>query len=364
MRVGIDARTLLIPHKRGIGRHLDHLINSMVELDASLELILFAENDHLTHPSLTTRLLTSKGYRFRLWERLYFPIDAWRQHCDIVHCPANTCPPFTFCPVVLTIHDLNLLKDPSRMDSDIGVYFARQLASAVKHARKIITVSKSSKEDLLEKFPNVRDDKIEVIYNGLDDKKYHSIGQDDIQRILPDFDAAGKYIMLIGAQDVFKGTDLAFEAYSRIAKEVEHDLIITSLPPSMREQYRNIIADHKLTGRVHLLDFISDEEINALYNLAQIFLFPSRFEGFGLPLLEAMRCHCRIVATDIPTSREIAQGYAILVPDDVEQFADAVKTAVKTYESFDFKKQEQHCMSFSWQDAARKTIEVYKQAAQ
>ncbi|MCD6460118.1 glycosyltransferase family 4 protein [bacterium] len=360
MRVGIDARTLLISHKRGIGRYIESLLNHMIKINTSVDFILFGEKENLNHPTIATRLLFNKGYRFHLWEKVFFPFDTWKQGCDILHCPANTCPPYALCPIVVTIHDLNLLKDPARKDLEHALYFKKQLSSAVNVAHTIITGTECAKQDLLEKFPKLPKNKIHVIHHGLDIQKFYLMKKNNIKKILPQFDCGKKYILMIGAQDIFKGTKLGFEAYAKIALESDYDLIITSLPLELRQQYQKKINAYKLTGRVHLLDFITDDELAALYNLADIFLFPSKFEGFGLPLLEAMCCNCRIVANDIPTTREIAGKFAILFSNDVDSFAQSILEAIKGLSCYDFCEQKKHSLSFLWSDSARKTLEIYE----
>jgi len=360
MRIGIDARTLLIPHKRGIGRYIEYLLQHMIMIDPSVEFILYGETENLRHETITTRLLCNKGYRFHLWERVFLPFEAWRQKCDLIHCPANTCPPYSACPIVVTIHDLNLLKDPARKNSEHALYFKKQLSSAVKVAHKILTGSHNAKQELLAKFPELPENKISVIYHGLDTEKFFSLEKKKVENIITSIDCNKKYILMIGAKDSFKGTGLGLEAYSKIAADIEHDLIITSLPCELQREYHKKLEQYKLNGRVHLLDFVADNELNALYNLADIFLFPSRFEGFGLPLLESIRCHCRLVANDISTTREIAGKYAILSIDDSDRFASAILKAIKSLPAYDFKEQVEYSLSFLWEDAARKTLEAYK----
>ena len=360
MRVGIDARTLLIPKKRGIGRYVDHLLDNMIKLDPSIEFILFGEKENLKHDYLKTKLLSSKGYRFRLWEKAFFPFSAWKEKCDMIHCPANTCPPFALCPIILTIHDLNLLKDPLRKNLDFALYFKKQLSSAIKVSYAILTVSNYCKQDLISTFPDLSEKKVHVIHNGLNLEKFHLVKEHEIKKSLPRFDLTKKYILMLGAKDQFKGTELGFKAYVKVASEIKHNLIITSLSKDLREEYQQKIDSYGLTDRVHLLDFISDDELNALYNLAEMFLFPSKYEGFGFPLLEALYCHCRVIANDIPTTREIAGKHAIIVQHDVDSFADAILAASKDVMCYDFTDQAKHSLSFSWKDSALKTLEIYK----
>lgn len=359
MRIAIDSRTLLIPRLKGIGRHISHLLNNMSTLDPSMEFVLYGEKEQFIHEQFLTRLLPTKGYRFRLWENLYLPIDMLRQRCDLLHSPANTCPLYSPCPIVLTIHDLNLIKDPSRKNSEHARYFAKRLAKSVAKARAIITVSLSSQNDILNMFPKLSKDKVHVIYNGLDVNAFPEFSSQEVQVILPNLDLKKKYILLIGAVEAFKGTEFGLDAYAKIANKIDHDLIITSLPEEIRNKYAQKIKKHNLCDRVHLFDFVSDKQLAALYRTCEIFLFCSQFEGFGLPLLEAMYCGCKVVATDIPTTKEIAGEFAALSPFDNDRFAQQILETVS--KSCDNKKQRQHCLSFSWRETAKQTLEVYQQ---
>ncbi len=361
MRIGIDARNLLISHKRGIGRHIDYLLKNLQEIDSGIEFVLFGQTDNLKHEFLKTRLLTDKGHRCRLWEKLMLPLNASLQKCDILHCPSNTCPPWSIIPIILTVHDLNLIKDPSRNNTERGIYFAKQLGKAVEIAKSIITVSKNSRSELLEKFPSLNPDKVHVVYNGLDTSKFRTIDKNAIQEKLNFLNTNRKYIMLMGAGESFKRTEMGFDAFCKVSAEIEHDLIITSLNDELKKYYLQKAKECKLENRINALGFLEDSQLNVLYNLADLFLFPSRFEGFGFPILEAMACRTRVISNDIPTSREIAGDFALFCNDSVDSFSLGILKGIKEMPSFDFSIQDKHIAKFSWKKAAKRTLEIYKQ---
>lgn len=365
LRVAIDARTMFAAHRRGIGRYVANLVTAISTEHDNITFGLFGERGSTMPPNtddkFTCFFLPNRGYRFHLWEQLYLPMSLCKTRFNLIHSPANTSPLFVPCKRVVTIHDLNLLKDDDRKDRSYSKYFRFMLPLLLKFSDKIITVSKSTARDIVNYYPDTKRSKITTIYNGID-PRFSELSSDRIkQRLDSLIDLNVRYILTIGASDTFKGTELVINAFCKVAAYIPHVLIVTGLTYGERDRYLRRALALGLEKRILMLGYVSDEELVALYNLCDTFIFASKYEGFGFPVLEAMKCGANVVASDIDTTREISGGFATLFKtENVEDLCEKIMTSSWVREA-KRKKQTEWASRFTWENAARLTADVYNQ---
>jgi len=247
----------------------------------------------------------------RFWTLIRLSLEVWKnKKIDNLFVPSHVLPiihPKNSC---ITIHDVVFKYSPESYSLFSRIYLNWATKFAVKHANNIIVPSEKTREDLI-KFYKADKTKIHVIPLGFSANKAH-ISEDESQKFLHKHKLEkGKYFLCIGRIEYKKNTDNLIKAFMEFAKNNSEIKLVLSGFPGYRgkEMLRGIPAD--LEERIIRTGYIGETEKNILLKNTLAFIFPSRFEGFGIPLLEAMNAGCPILASDIPTSREIALDNAL-----------------------------------------------------
>ena len=251
-------------------------------------------------------------------------------------------------PKIMTIHDLAFLKNPSWYSKTYYLYYKLMTPLAVKTSKQIITVSNFSKEEILYFYPFLKSDQISVLYNAIDQHLFKKLS--DIQ--LPQ----ERFALCVSSIDPRKNFARLIEAYKDI-----NDIklfIIGNYNKVFREQE----LSNSISNNIRFLGRVSDEELVKLYNQAECFIFPTLYEGFGLPPLEAMACGCPVIVSDIPVEREICGDAAIYfnplcindIHDTITQYLE--KTSVIKEEICP--KGHANTMRFSWEKSAKRVVGI------
>jgi glycosyltransferase involved in cell wall biosynthesis len=256
-----------------------------------------------------------------------------------------TCP----CPAVVTAHDLSFERDPSLMSLRDRVIFRTVVPRSARRAARVLAVSERTKRDLIE-FYDLPEDKIVVTPNGVD------------PAFSPDGPGADgePYALFVGALQPRKDPQVAIEALALLG---EDDLRLVLVGPDKggRGQAERTAERNGLRGRVEFRDHVPHEELAALYRGAACLVFPSRYEGFGLPMLEAMASGTPVVATTAGALPEVAGDAAILVEErNPVAFAGGIERALADRERLVAAGLER-AKRFSWAETARRTLDVYRE---
>lgn len=252
---------------------------------------------------------------------------------------------------VMTIHDLSFLEHPSWFSKAYYWWYRIMTPWAIKTSQHIITVSNFSKREILRWYPFIRQDHICVAHNAADRQLFHPLPQ----AIKP----AERFILAVASVDPRKNFSRLVEAFAAIT---DCHLYIVG---SSHRAFNKDDNDNKSYSNIHYLGRVSDEELVKLYNEAIGFISPSLYEGFGLPLLEAMSCGCPVLASDIPASREVCGSAALYFdPHHVE----AIKETVVRFLTLSDKDRQdlqaaglENANRFSWTDAAQRIIGLMRE---
>jgi glycosyltransferase involved in cell wall biosynthesis len=273
---------------------------------------------------------------------------------DVYHYPHLDAPVFTGeIPVVATVHDSNSNKDVKKFDDKFGlksVYFKKALGSTLKHASKVIFVSDSIKKEILNSYNlNERNQKFIRIHNGFE-PSFNQINEAERQSILTKLECTAPYILFVGQIREHKNIHRSVEAFK--AFQLEHP------------QYKLVIVGHnylqlELNGE-HITHFdkVSNKELKALYSGCSAFLFPSLFEGFGFPILEAFSFGKPVITSNYGATAEISGEQAILVdPTSVTSISAGIARAIQP----DNMSQDRvaHTAQFSWKENATALRKIY-----
>ncbi len=379
MIIGIDCTTMLNPASgewAGVGHYTFHLVKALLDINRTDEYFLYfdhrmprAVTDDFERANVTVRRLPFSRYRKFLpfaYTHLLLAAYLTRDRLDVFHAPANVRPLSYNRPTVVTIHDLAIYDHPEWFPSQIAS--TRLLVpQSVKKAAAVIAVSKATKRDLLNLF-NISSKKVFVVPEAADTALLKLRDRTaDVRKI---YKLPKKFVLYVGTIDQRKNLTTLIQAWQRL----------TSLRPATVKDAALVIAGGVGYRGQEVIDLIATLKSPALRALgylphnhkikmmaeASVFVFPSRYEGFGLPVLEAMQLGTPVITTDISSLPEIAGRAAMLIdPADVDALAENIRKiltrpALAKRMSADGIKQAKQ---FSWKRAARETLAVYRHAA-
>lgn len=364
MRVGIDGRML---YHTGIGRYIQNLLTTLPR--AGVEVVAWVNaqgmaDERLDNPHLERRL--SEVPVFHPYEHWAIAQAARRAKLDLLHAPHYNAPVFHRGPLVVTIHDLIPLRCPGTMRLKAGeAYFATLVKRAVRHADHVITVSEYTRGDVLD-FTRVAPAKVTPILQGVDLKYAQSVPESALSELRSRLDLPGRYLLYAGQQKAYKNVGILLEVLKFLRAEpgfADLKLVLVGA----REPGAGIdaaIARNGLEGAVVMPGYIRDEaQLIALYQGASAFVFPSRYEGFGLPPLEAMAAGIPVVSSNRTSLPEVIGDAGLLVdPDDVLEWTRSIKRILSEdalrAELID--RGRKRVRDFSWQRTADATLDVYR----
>ncbi len=368
-RLGIDARKLA---DFGIGSYLQGLLGEFVTLCAGEEVVLLTkpETRHLL-PELPERWriveVEADGYTVR--EQVEVPLAARRAGVGLLHEPHYVIPLLSPVPLVVTVHDIIHVMFPEFLPHPLGFAYARFLIrAAIRRARRIIAVSANTASDLRRLF-GAGGDTLRVIPNG--------IHRDFLAPCDPAADGAVRrrlgveppYLLHVGNDKPHKNTGSVLKAYQLLANQRQGGLPPLILAGGFTEAGPLAARARAmgLGGHVRCLGHLERGELAALYRGATVFVYPTLYEGFGLPVLEAMGCGVPVVAGDVPAVREIAEDAMLRVnPRDVEAIAATVRRLLDRQELRAKLAARGRTVAarYEWRRAAEATLSVYRAVQQ
>jgi glycosyltransferase involved in cell wall biosynthesis len=366
MRIAVDARKL---HDYGIGTYVRNVLKQLARQDEVNEYVLICRPEHVglareLGPNFTDIADGSKPYSMA--EQLSIPLDLRRHRIDLLHEPHYVLPPLVPCAAVVTIHDCIHLRFPQYLPNRLAHLYAKTfLWTATHQANRIITVSEASKRDILQYF-RIPPEKIEVIYNGIDERFWIPPSEDEMERVRQRYQLTDPFILYAGNIRPHKNLERLIDAFQQLRRSGfdQLKLLIIGDEISKYATLRRAVHRHKLYKHVRFLGFVPDHTLAALYRLAAVFVFPSLYEGFGLPPLEAMASGTPVVTSNVSSLPEVVGDAALLVdPYDTEAIAGAVRMAL-TDEKLRADLRARglaRAREFSWASAAARVREIYEE---
>ena len=365
MKIAIDARKL---HDFGIGTYIRNLLRQLARIDRENEYVLLChEPDMAVARSLgdNFRAVLEPAANYSVFEQIHVPLVLMREKPDVFHAPHYVLPVAVRTRSVVTIHDCIHLMFPQYLPTRAAYAYARgAMWSAAKRSDRILTVSEASKRDILHFF-NVPPEKIAVVYNGIDERFWIQPPPDEIARVRERFQLDHGFVLYAGTIKPHKNLVRLIEAFAALRKgEFEElKLLIIGDEISKLPALRRAVHSHKLHKHVRFLGFLPDETLAALYRLAAVFVFPSLYEGFGLPPLEAMASGTPVVTSNVSSLPEVAGDAAILVdPYDVGSIVDGVRRVLTDPALADELRRKglNRARDFSWERSVARTHDIYR----
>jgi glycosyltransferase involved in cell wall biosynthesis len=383
MRIGIDARFLTHPQRGGFKTYTENLINALSRVDEENLYVIY-----LDRPPTEITLPSKENFEYRIVEGILpligVPIREQimlrrfiaKDRLDVIHFLCNTAPVGIGEKLVVTLHDTIQVTSPlksifNRDTSElkqnlITLYSKWAIILAARNARKIITVSD------YEKYQIVKDLKIDperISVTHLAPNPIFSQASPDnrnlwLTEMRARFNLSDRYLLGIGYEPR-KNIDQLISVYSQIAADQpDLGLVIVASRPEKKQYFKQMAEGLNLSGRVTILDALPPRDLMVLFNLADLFVFPSERESFGLPVLEAMACGTPVVAANNSSIPEVVEKAALLIDaKDAPKMAETI-SCVLTDESIRddlIAKGLKRAAAFSWNKCALQTIEVYKE---
>lgn len=356
MRIGIDVSQIV--YGTGVSSYTKSLVGELVRMDRDDEFVLVGGSLRRLGDikgwveSLEGRI---EGRYVRLsprvldvlWNRLHkINFEKFSGKVDVYHSSDwAQAPSRAFC--VTTVHDLAPLKFPRWTNSRVVATHKRRLGWVKKEADRIIVPSKSTKKDLMEL--GFEEEKIRVIYEA-PEKIFERAGDGEVREMRRKFRLNEKYLLMVGTgerknlKNIIRGFELS--------REGERQLAITGNKPEGVGETRG----------VKYLGYVSDMDLVRLYTGAEALVYATLYEGFGLPILQAMACGCPVVTSNVSSMPEVAGDAGVLVdPNEPSDIASGIKKVLKDRENW-IKKGRARVKEFSWERAAKETLEVYRGA--
>ena len=369
MRIAIDVRKL---HDFGVGTYLRNLVGELARLDHDTEYVLLCRRDDLGLESKlgeNFRTVADPSGQYSIGEQITIPINVGRAAPDLFHTPHYVLPPLTPCRSIVTIHDCIHLVFPQYLSSRLAHAYARAVFWTAAHrASRILTVSEASKQDIL-RFFRIPDDKVTVIYNAIAKHFFEAPPPEEIARVRERYQLDGRFVMYAGNVKPHKNLDRLIEAFGLLRQDTDHKdlrLLISGSEISRYATLRRSVHRYNLHQHVRFLGYQSEKTLAALYRLADVFVFPSLYEGFGLPPLEAMASGTPVVVSNVSSLPEIVGDAGVLVnPYDAESIADGMRQVLDDGAlSQDLTTRGlARARSFSWPASVKRIREIYSEVA-
>ncbi len=358
--------------KHGMGRYIGSLVNALLKIDTRNQYLLYVSDLNAQYfevkgnPRVKLKFVPSNRALRLLWEQTLLPFDLKREKVDIFYGPAFTVPLFKTCKQVVAILDLTWFKHRKKHIWIKQLYFRTLIPLAVRQTERVIVISQSTKKDLI-KILKVPEDKIAVTHLGTSLAFRVVEDQKKLSGIRTKYNLPRQFILFIGVLEPRKNIPGLVRAFSRFKEgtNLSHKLVIgggRSYGWKNKEIFQ-VIEDLGMDKEIIFTDFILEADLPALYNLADLFVLPSFYEGFGLPILEAQACGCPVITSNISSMPEVGGDAALFVdPDDIKELAEAMRRILTDdkLKAEMIKKGFENLKRFSWEKAARETLKVFE----
>jgi glycosyltransferase involved in cell wall biosynthesis len=300
-----------------------------------------------------------------IWEQTVQPWAIRRSGVHLLHSLAFVSPLLSPAPVVITVHDLSFLRFPERFRPANRLYLSTMTRLSCRRARRVIAVSQATAEEIV-RLLGVSPSRIDVIPHGVEHDRFRPIPAVELQSFRQEKALPERFILYLGTLEPRKNILALIDAYgrSRAIREAI-PLVIAGGKGWYYEEIFERVERLGLTDDVRFPGFVPDAEIPLWYNAATVFVYPSLYEGFGLPLLEAMACGTPVIGSAASSLPEVVQDAGLLVaPGDVDELSDSLDRVVKdrNLQAELSERGRKRSSGFTWQTTAAATAASYRRA--
>jgi glycosyltransferase involved in cell wall biosynthesis len=375
--VGLNAQLLsLAPSYRsaGINRYIYNVLVNLAKQEGSHRFTAFLSDKNFPctghlHQQLS-RLPTVKPPVRIFWEQFVQPWILWRQGFDLLHSMAFVVPLWSPCPSLVTVYDLSFLRYPENFRMGNRLYLSQVMRFSASRANHFIAISEHTARDMV-RFLGIEPDRISVIHCGVE-KHFHPLPSHRIEQFRREKGLPERMILYLGTIEPRKNIGSLIKAYHGLLETwtgpapggSRPGLVIAGGKGWGCEEVFALVEKLELGDQVMFPGFVPDKELPLWYNAAECFAYPSLYEGFGLPALEAMACGTPVITSNSSSLPEVVgQAGLTVMAEDVEELADALRRMLTDSDLQDRLRQQgvQRAARFSWEETTRQTLMVYDQ---
>ncbi|HET8521752.1 MAG TPA: glycosyltransferase family 1 protein, partial [Thermomicrobiales bacterium] len=309
------------------------------------------------------RVPTERPEMRLVWEHLLLPVASRRARVDLVHGPVNVIPRGLPGPSVVTIHDLAFLQWPEQIPRRRYRYLARELSASAKRATRILAVSEATKRDIVDQL-GIDPGKIVCTPLGVD-ARFQPVSGDALNEFRAARGLDRPYILSVATLEPRKNLPRLLDAYAIVAERLPHDLVLVGPEGWLTTTIHERLQRPALADRVRVTGFVPDAELPAWYSGAELFAYPSLYEGFGLPPLEAMACGTPVLTSTSSSLPEVVGDAAIVVdPTETEAIAEGLLRGLTDQTLTDELRRRgpRRAARFTWERTAALTVAAYREA--
>lgn len=366
MRIAIDARGINWYKGTGIGTYTENVVKNLLDLyKDNYYRLYWSENNYENYKKDNVDIIFTSKKHPRFFEQTYFYSDLQREEMDIYHVPQNGIGlnPDIQCKKVITVHDLIPYIMPETVGRGYLLKFLREVPNIIQNVDGIITVSEYSKRDILKFFP-IDPNKIFVTPLAAD-SIYRPLGKGYCKNLVSSkYNITKPFILYIGGFSARKNVKALINSFIKIIPNANEDynLVIAGAKKDLGEYLSTEYS--YLASKIIFTGFIPQEELPIFYNACEVFVYPSLYEGFGLPPLEAMSCGAPVITSNITSIPEVVEDSGLLInpysEDELTQSLEKLLTDEGLRKNLSEKGLKQ-ASKFSWKETAKKTFEAYEQ---
>jgi glycosyltransferase involved in cell wall biosynthesis/GT2 family glycosyltransferase len=368
IRVGINASKVFDVHT-GVGRYTSNLCRSVLKTGGIKDYYFYTpgnmgntimtgiEGTHFEKP-----MASKQNNMMRiLWEQIVLPIYSRKDRLDLFHYTDHALSLlFRKCPIIITIHDIAYLRFPNLLNTSRRIYKKNILRISIKKADIIIADSYATKKDIIEYF-GIREGKIRVIHLGVESRfrPINNVEEFRLKNNLP-----SKMILNVGTLEPRKNVVSLIKAFKKLREKglKDYKLVIAGEKGWLYKEIFKEAGHSDLKQEILFLGVVKDEDLPMLYNCADIFVYPSLYEGFGLPPLEAMACGMPVITSNTSSLPEVVGDAGIMVaPTDVNSLCEAMHSVLTNKELWNRMSNMglERSKLFSWDNTVKKILEIY-----
>ncbi len=378
MKIGIDVSPA-INEQAGVGRYSYNLVKNLLNIDHTNQYYFFncfvrdpdgikkKKLAFLDKPNSKVKNYYLPGkIKELMWKNPFIsPINLLLGKVDIFHGLNFLSIPSCVKSTVVTVYDLAFMKFPEQVTKGYTEYFTKASKKAVLKSDIIISISQSTKNDLIELL-QVPKEKIKVVYLGVEDYFFINKTSEEQEKIAKKYNLPQEYILYVGTLEPRKNLVGLIKAFSLLDKNIQdkYRLVIAGKKGWLYDQIFQKVKDFNLEDKVIFTGFILDSDLPSIYQGAKIFVLPSFYEGFGLPILEAMASGTPVISSNISSTPEIVGNGGILInPYSPKEITQAIKKIISDQELYERLKNKGKIQAkkFSWGKCAQETLGAYEE---
>lgn len=373
--VGLNAHLLSLDENyrgAGINWYIYHMLHHLPDADPELRYTAFLYEPRFS-PRQGMRVVrsswaTTTPARRIVWEQLVAPWMLSRERVDLMHAMAFVAPFFSPCPTVVTVMDLSFMLFPDAFTPSKRTYLRWMTRLSVRRASQVIAISASTRQDVIACL-QVPEQRVQVIYCGVEDR-FRPLPAAVVEAFRRQKGLPERFILFLGTIEPRKNIPHLIAAFARLCAAAPQEmagihLVLAGGKGWLAEEVFARGADLGMADRIHFVGYVPEDEKPLWYNAALCFCYPSLYEGFGLPPLEAMACGTPVIVSDASSLPEVVGNAGLIVPShDTDALGEALHSLIgdANCRADLSRRGQERARLFSWARAAQETVDLYRRA--